>query len=86
MALTPWRRAHLLTTTVTTPILVTDIGKIPRPDNHQLRRREGDTAASRVAYTAIALVCMSLLAGMFGKWFDFPCRSVADGQDFVYGG
>lgn len=80
MALTPWRRAHLLTTTIATPIVFTDFAEIPhkpdsrrgvaRPDNYQLRHREGDTVASRVVYVAIALVCMSLLGGMFGRMLD----------------
>jgi hypothetical protein len=46
--------------------------------NHQsrdgeLRRYAGDSPASRVTYTAVSLLCMSVLAGMVGIYIQCPC-------------
>ncbi|KAH7386686.1 hypothetical protein DE146DRAFT_620871 [Phaeosphaeria sp. MPI-PUGE-AT-0046c] len=77
MALAPFIWVQLFTVITATPILDTGITnnvkkasswkEVDPPDsNHEPHRQQGDTVVSRVAYTAVSLVCISLLAGMAG--------------------
>lgn len=77
MPLAPWAWARLLAVISASPILDIDIAdgflaagswkEVDLPDNDPgPRDQKGDTVASRVAYTAISLLCMALLGGLVG--------------------
>jgi hypothetical protein len=44
-----------------------------RSRDGELRQYTGDSPASRVTYTAVSLLCMSVLAGMVGINLQSPC-------------